>query len=31
MARLLISGAIDCAVMAISVMAGAGLTWMVWH
>ena len=26
-----ISGAIDCAFMALTVMVAAGLTWMVWH
>jgi hypothetical protein len=31
MARQLISGTIDCAAMALLVVAAAGITWMVWY
>ena len=27
----MLSGVIDCAFMALTVMVAAGLTWMVWH
>ncbi len=31
MVRLMISGMIDCFLMALCVAMSSGITWLIWH